>query len=131
MRRRRDSVASTVEQHLVAQINSDCTAPNVTRFSPFGSLLIFHLLHIHSFYMVPLSSKTPLMDIVPKVLLDDMGDIAASSDEELDRGMDGIDSNSDILNASTTERLVSDSESASNVSRTTHPIAASASETMP
>ena len=71
------------------------------------------------------------MNIVPKVLLDDMGDIAASSDEELDRGMDEIDSNSDVLNASTTDKLVSNSESASNVSRTTHPIAASARETMP
>ena len=86
---------------------------------------------LHSFYMVPLSSKTPLMDIVPKVLLDDMGDIAASSDEELDRGMDEIDSNSDVFNALTTGKLVSNSESASNVSRTTHPIAASAAETMP
>ena len=71
------------------------------------------------------------MDIVPKVLLDDMGDIAASSDEELDRGMDEIDSNSDVFNALTTGELVSNSESASNVSRTTHPIAASAAETMP
>ena len=71
------------------------------------------------------------MDSVLKVLLDDMGDIAASSDEELDRGMDEIDSNSDVLNASTTGKLVSDSESASNISRTTHPIAASAAETMP
>ena len=71
------------------------------------------------------------MDIVPKVLLDDMGDIAASSDEELDMGMDEIDSNSDVFDASTTDKLVSDSESASNISRTTHPIAASAAETMP
>ena len=71
------------------------------------------------------------MDIVPKVLLDDMGDIAASSDEELDRGMEEIESHNDVLNASTTEKLVSDSESVSNVSRTTHPIAASAAETMP
>ena len=71
------------------------------------------------------------MNIVPKVLLDDMGDIAASSDEELDRAMDEIDSNSDVLNALTTDKLVSNSESASNVSRTTHPIAASAAETMP
>ena len=68
------------------------------------------------------------MNIVPKVLLDDMGDIAASSDEELDGGMDEIDSNSDVLNALTTDKLVSDSESASKVSRTTHPIAAT--ETM-
>ena len=71
------------------------------------------------------------MNIVPKVLLDDMGDIAASSDEELDRGMDEIESNSDVLNALTTDKLVSISESASNVSRTTHPIAASARETTP
>ena len=71
------------------------------------------------------------MDSVLKVLLDDMGDIAASSDEELDRGMDEIDSNSDVLNALTTDKLVSDSESASNVSRTTQPIAASAADTMP
>ena len=71
------------------------------------------------------------MNIVPKVLLDDMGDIAASSDEELDRGMDEIDSNSDVFNALTTGKLVSNSESASNVSRTTHPIAASAAETLP
>ena len=71
------------------------------------------------------------MNIVPKVLLDDMGDIAASSDEELDRAMDEIDSNSDVLNALTTDKLVSISESASNVSRTTHPIATSAAETMP
>ena len=71
------------------------------------------------------------MNIVPKVLLDDMGDIAASSDEELDGGMDEIDSNSDVLNALTTDKLVSDSESASNVSRTTHPIADSATGTMP
>ena len=74
------------------------------------------------------------MDIFPKVLLDDMGDIAASSDEELDRGMDETfverDSNSDVLNSSTTDKLVSDNESASNISRTTHPIAASAAETM-
>ena len=75
------------------------------------------------------------MDIVPKVLLDDMGDIAASSDEELDRGMVETfverDSNSDVLNASTTDKLVSDNESASNIPRTTHPIAACAAETMP
>ena len=71
------------------------------------------------------------MDSVLKVLLDDMGDIAASSDEELDTGMDEIDSNSDILNALTTDKLVSDSESASNVSRTTQSIAASAADTMP
>ena len=71
------------------------------------------------------------MNIVPKVLLDDMGDIAASSDEELDRGMDEIDSNSDVLNALTTDKIINDSESTSNVSRTTHPIAASARETMP
>ena len=75
------------------------------------------------------------MDIVPKVLLDDMGDIAASSDEELDRGMDETfverDSNSDVLNASTTDKIVNDSESASSVSWTTQPIAASAAETMP
>ena len=56
------------------------------------------------------------MDIVPKVLLDDMGDIAASSDEELDRGMEEIESHNDVLNASTTDKIVNDSESASSVS---------------
>ena len=71
------------------------------------------------------------MDIVPKVLLDDMGDIAASSDEELDRGMEEIESHNDVLNASTTDKIVNDSESASSVSWTTQPIAASAAETMP
>ena len=85
--------------------------------------------------MEPLSSKTPFNGHFPKVLLDDMGDIAASSDEELDRGMVETfverDSNSDVLNASTTDKLVSDNESASNISRTTHPIAAGAAETMP
>ena len=71
------------------------------------------------------------MDSVLKVLLDDMGDIAASSDEELDRGMEEIESHNDVLNASTTDKIVNDSESASSVSWTTQPIAASAAETMP
>ena len=96
--------------------------------------MIFHLLYTHSSYGA-LSSKTPFNGHFPKVLLDDMGDIAASSDEELDRGMVETfverDSNSDVLNSSTTDKHVSDNESASNILRTTHPIAACAAETMP